>query len=169
MKKSLALALCLSSIVASAQAPQVALVTERDGLAVLGRVEQGLRRTIGLPDTPARTGGTEVLSRTKIVNEFYRIYTEAKPLFRVTPMPFEIDRPLLQERVKDAATRAKLETLILAGCIPPKGVLVVGPAEGLTAEQFGRNLGLFSNQILRLTHQPDPNWTPNLQDNRDPL
>lgn len=106
-------------------------------------------------------GKKQPATRAEVAQEFNRIFEHYKPQFKITPRPYEVNMKAIQTN-EDKVTRRNLAKLVEWGCVGPVSRLVVGPNEGMTNKQFGDALGYLYSQILRLTKQPHPKWTPEL-------
>ncbi len=137
-------------------------LTQSEAEQLLYRVEGSLRKTTGLPPRTRQDRPNTPITKAQVLNEFMRIYQAGQPKFRVTPRPYRIV-PKILAQIKDPTAQNSARILALNGFLGPVGPLVMEPDAPVNAADYGRALGLFVSQFVRLTSQPDPRWTPSLQ------
>ena len=103
------------------------------------------------------------LSRKELIMVLHQAYTHYEPKFRVTPRPFDSYDRVVQENNESEQAKILLK-LSKLGLVAPVGPVVVGKNDRLTALEVGDALGFFYSKIAVYSHQPDPLWTPELQD-----
>lgn len=137
--------------------------------ATIEKLEIAIRRVVlansqapmshpAVPDRPA--------TRSEVIAEFWRLYQLAKPNFKFTPRPVNLQVKSISIPT-DNAQRKPLEALIKHGFIGKVSPLAAGSGDSLTLSDYGDALGFFLSRISDLTHTPSSRWSPYMFNHRD--
>lgn len=143
-----------------AQAP----VTSGEVVKSMNRVDAALRSVLGAKSAPAKPlpkDAQTIAKKDMIVRHFYALYEVAKPYFKYTPRPINVDRNAMRAAPPDV--RAALEKLVASGCVGSAGPLGAYTSDPMTIQQFGDALGLLVARLAELTHTPSSKFSPYLQ------
>jgi hypothetical protein len=139
------------------------LVTQKDVVTVIGKVEESFKFVLGVPISQKSTvrPANQPIDRKAVVAEFIRLRAAASPAVRLKPRDAKYDPRRLRWK------SAGLEDLIRTGYLAPLGPIATKKTGTLTPAEFGDALGFFLARISEVTHQPLTRWTPYLQSPAD--
>lgn len=143
------------------QASAATPVTHLEVNATLTKVEKALNALPGMSAVKPlkRPNKAGTASRTYIILELDRLFENAKPSFKFTPMKVRFDARALVAGAKDGSMQA-LRKLVAWGCVAKVGPLATGPGPTIGLRDFGDAIGFFVARISDLSHSPDPKYSP---------
>ncbi len=162
MKRILTFLLAVSAIaIAPAQTEPAGAVTQDEGRMAVAKVGAILarRHDVKLP-APAWKGGSE-LGREQMLELLADWTDRIEPKLRAKLRPSRLSKEAIQSGLP-ASHRARAEKLIENGFAAPVGPMIVGPAKGLSPEQFGDALGYFAARVEDLTTPNNPEYSPGI-------